>query len=99
MGERRIGVRFLAGARKFSLLYNVHRGSESYPASYPMGTGVDSAGVKRLRREADHSPPSSAEVKNGGSIPPLPHTSSWRGASLLIPGITLSVTYMLLPLA
>jgi hypothetical protein len=23
-------------------------------------------------READHSPPSSAEVKNGGDIPPLP---------------------------
>jgi hypothetical protein len=37
-------------------------------------------GVKRPRREADHSLPSSAEVKNGGTIPPLPHTSSWRGA-------------------
>jgi hypothetical protein len=31
-------------------------------------------------READHSPPSSAEVKNDGAIPPLPHTPSWRGA-------------------
>jgi hypothetical protein len=30
-------------------------------------------GVKRQRREADQSPPSSAEVKNGGAIPPLPH--------------------------
>jgi hypothetical protein len=29
-------------------------------------------GVKRLRRESDHSPPSSVEVKNGGAIPPLP---------------------------
>jgi hypothetical protein len=37
-------------------------------------------GVNWLRREADHSPPSSAEVKKGGSIPPLPHTSSWRSA-------------------
>jgi hypothetical protein len=26
-------------------------------------------------REAGHPPPSSAEVKNGGAIPPLPHMS------------------------
>jgi hypothetical protein len=31
-----------------------------------------SPGVKRLGREADHSPPPSSEVKNGRSIPPLP---------------------------
>jgi hypothetical protein len=31
------------------------------------------SGVKQLGGEVDHSPPSSAEVKNGGSIPPLPH--------------------------
>jgi hypothetical protein len=44
-------------------------------------TGALSPRVKRLGREADHSHPSSAEVKNGGTIPPLPpHTSSWRGA-------------------
>jgi hypothetical protein len=35
-------------------------------------------GVKRPGRDADHSPPTSAEVKNAGSIHPLPHTSSWR---------------------
>jgi hypothetical protein len=28
-------------------------------------------------RESDHSPPSSAEAKNG-AMPPLPLTSSWR---------------------
>jgi hypothetical protein len=38
--------------------------------------------VKRPGREADHSPVSSTEVKNGGSIPPLPHTFSLRGAQL-----------------
>jgi hypothetical protein len=38
-----------------------------------------SQGVKLQGREADHSPPSSAEVNNGESIPPLPHTSSWHG--------------------
>jgi hypothetical protein len=39
--------------------------------------GELSPGVKRLRREGDHSPPSSVQIKNGGAIPPLPHTSSW----------------------
>jgi hypothetical protein len=34
--------------------------------------GALSPGVKRPGRYADHSPPSSAEVKNGGTIPPLP---------------------------
>jgi hypothetical protein len=29
-------------------------------------------GIKRQRREADHSPPSTAEVKNGRDIPPFP---------------------------
>jgi hypothetical protein len=32
---------------------------------------VISPGVKRPRREGDHSPPCNAEVKNGGTIPPL----------------------------
>jgi hypothetical protein len=38
-------------------------------------------GVKRSGREAGHSSPSSA--KNGGAIPPLPHTSSWHTALLI----------------
>jgi hypothetical protein len=42
----------------------------------PMGIG----GVKRLGHEADHSPPSSAEVENGGTISPLPLMSSWHSA-------------------
>jgi hypothetical protein len=40
--------------------------------------GALSSGVKRQERKANHSPPSSAEVKNGGAIPPLQHTSSWN---------------------
>jgi hypothetical protein len=39
--------------------------------------------VKLPDFEADHSPPSSAEVKNGGAILPLPYKSSWRGAELI----------------
>jgi hypothetical protein len=34
--------------------------------------------VKRPGREADHSSPSSAEVKIVAVIPPFPHTSSWH---------------------
>jgi hypothetical protein len=50
-----------------------------------MGTGAAGAagawgGVKRPGREPDHSPPFSAEVKNGGTIHLLPHTFSWRRA-------------------
>jgi hypothetical protein len=39
-----------------------------------------SRGLKRQTRENDRSPPCSTEVQNGGAIPPLPSTSSWRGA-------------------
>jgi hypothetical protein len=57
---------------------------DSIPDSLQTGSWAThhpiSPGVKRQRREADHSPLSSAEVKNGGAIPPPPHTSSKRAA-------------------
>jgi hypothetical protein len=37
-----------------------------------MDTGALSLGVKQPGREADHSPPSSAEVKNAGSYTSTP---------------------------
>jgi hypothetical protein len=43
-------------------------------------SGSFSPGVKQPLREADHSPPSSAQLKNGGAILLLPHTSSWHSA-------------------
>jgi hypothetical protein len=58
-------------------ILGVQTGSGAHPDSFAMGTGgggVASPGMKRQRRKADHSPPSSADVKNGGAIPPLPHT-------------------------
>jgi hypothetical protein len=61
---------------KFSLPYNIQTGFGDHPASYLTGTGGVSLRVKWQGHEADHSPPSSAEVKNGKSIPPLLHTSS-----------------------
>jgi hypothetical protein len=38
-------------------------GSGVHPTSYTMGTGGSFLGVKRPGREAEHSPPTSAEVK------------------------------------
>jgi len=45
-----------------------------------MNTGDYFPSVKQPRREADQSLPSSAEVKNEWTIPPLPNTPSCRGA-------------------
>jgi hypothetical protein len=44
--------------------------------------GNISPAVKRPESEADHSPPSSVEVKNGGRIPTHPSSSSWRRTTL-----------------
>jgi hypothetical protein len=66
---------------RFSLFHCVQTGSGTRAVSYPIGTrGYYPPGVKQLGHEADHSPPSSVEVKNSGVIPSLPHMSSWRGA-------------------
>jgi hypothetical protein len=53
------------GAEDFSSSLCVQTCSGAHPAPCPMGTGVLSPGVKaRPVRDADHSPPSSAEVEN-----------------------------------
>jgi hypothetical protein len=60
-----IGVRSPAGANDFSSSLCVQTGSEAHPASCPMGTGGPFSGGKaRPGRDADHSPPSSAEGVN-----------------------------------
>jgi hypothetical protein len=46
------------------LNFRCRTGSGSHPASYLVGTGALSRGVKRPAREANHSSPSGAEVKN-----------------------------------
>jgi hypothetical protein len=45
------------------LLHIVQTGSGVHPTSYKMGIGSSFPGVKRQGRKADHSPPTSAEVK------------------------------------
>jgi hypothetical protein len=61
--DRMIGVRFPSGSGNFSLRHRVQTDSGVHPATYPVDTGGSSPGVKRPGREADHSSPSSAEVK------------------------------------
>jgi hypothetical protein len=61
-GDRGSRVRFPTGTGNFSLHHSVKNGSGSHPTAYSMGTGGSSLGVKRPGREADHLPPSSAEV-------------------------------------
>jgi hypothetical protein len=73
-------VRFAAGDRGSSLLQGVQTGFGDHPTEYKIDVRGLFPGTKRLERAADNSPASSAEVKNGGSLLPLPHTSSWRGA-------------------
>jgi hypothetical protein len=60
LDDRAIRVRSLAGAEDFSSSLCVQTGSGAHPASCTMGTG----GKARPGRDADHSPPSSAEVVN-----------------------------------
>jgi hypothetical protein len=52
------------GNNIFSVLHSVQTGSEAHPASYPIGTARPFfPGVMQSGREADHLPPSSAELK------------------------------------
>jgi hypothetical protein len=48
------------GSHLISVLIKISTGSGAHPASCTMGTG----GKARPGRDADHSPPSSAEVVN-----------------------------------
>jgi hypothetical protein len=63
MEDRVIGVRFPVRTGNFSLRHHIQTGSGAHPASYEWVPGVLSLGVKRPGREANQSPPSSAEVK------------------------------------
>jgi hypothetical protein len=63
LDDRAIGVQSPAGAKDFSSSLCVQTGSEAHPASCTMGTGSPFPGGKaRPGRDADHSPPPSAEV-------------------------------------
>jgi hypothetical protein len=98
MDDRGSRVHFPEGAGNFSLHHRVQNDSGAHPVSYPMGTGGSFLGVKRPGREADHSPPSSAEVKECMELYLHSHnTPSWCGALLKrSTGTTLPFTLPLL---
>jgi hypothetical protein len=66
-GRSGFRVRFPAGARNLSLHHRVQTSSRAHSAPIEWVPGALSLGVKRPRGEAEHSPPSSAEVKNAWS--------------------------------
>jgi hypothetical protein len=77
---RVIEVQSPTGAEDFSSSPCVQTGSGAHPASYPMDTG----GKARPGRDADHLPPSSAEVKYEQELYLLfPHAPSWLVAGQL----------------
>jgi hypothetical protein len=84
LDDRAIGVRSPAGAKDFSSSLCVQTGSEAHPASCTTGTrGPFSRGKARPGRDADHSPPSSAEVLNEELYLLSPQAPPWRVAGLL----------------
>jgi hypothetical protein len=68
-------VRFPEGAR-FSLLRIVQTGSMAPPSL--LSYGYRGGGGSFSGSKADHTPPSSTEVKKNGAIPPHLHTASWH---------------------
>jgi hypothetical protein len=72
-----VWIRFPAGARFFSS----QRPDRLWGPPYPVRTAANFPAVKRSGREADHSPPYSAEVRDGGSVL---HASICRHGVLLV---------------
>jgi hypothetical protein len=85
LDDRAIGVRSPAEAKDFSSILCVQTGFGAHPASYTMVTGSPFPGGKaRPGRDADHSPPCSAEVENEYELYFLsPEAPPWRVAGLL----------------
>jgi len=70
LGQVAGGPPFVGSPRLLSQYIRSYDQTESgaHPVSYPMGTVV----IKRPEREDDHSPQSSAEIKNTWNYTPLP---------------------------
>lgn len=63
----------------FSHLRNAHTDFAAHSANNPVNTGSSAPGSKSAEHEAHHSPPSSAEVKMRGVVPPLIHITLRAG--------------------
>jgi hypothetical protein len=66
-----------SGKKLFSITSTVALSPTHHPIQWILG--AVSPRVKQQGREADPSPPSGGEVKNGEAILSLPHASPWRG--------------------
>jgi hypothetical protein len=83
LDDRGSRVQFPAGAGNFSLHHRVQNCSGAHQLPIQQVPGSLSLGVKRPGREADHSPPSSAEVKERVELYlHSSNTPSWHGAQL-----------------
>jgi hypothetical protein len=91
-----IGGSSPAGAGNFSLQNRVQTGSGAHTASYPMGTRGSFPVVERPGREADHSPPSSAEVKNARSYTSIPQHVFMACCLINTPGLDVKVLDVIL---
>jgi hypothetical protein len=71
----------LIPSKEVIFLFTASRSAQG-PTQRPIqwAPGFLSPGIKWLGCVADHSPPSSVKVKNGGAIPPLRHVPSWHSA-------------------
>jgi hypothetical protein len=65
------------GVERFSLLNSIQIALGPIQLPVQWVPGDLPSGVKQQGHEADHSVPFSGKVKNGGTVPPFPHTSSW----------------------
>jgi hypothetical protein len=61
-----------------SIFRSVQTGPEAHPTIHPMGPGIFFPSGKRPGREAHLVP----TLRMRRAIPPLPHTSLWRGGYL-----------------
>jgi hypothetical protein len=75
---RGVGFRFSVRTRDFSFLHNVQTGPGSTQRRIKLIHEAFPHGKNGRGLELTTKCPSSAEVKNGGVIPPLPDTSSWH---------------------
>jgi hypothetical protein len=78
MDDQGIRVLLSAEAEEFSRLHGIHTccGEGAHAAFRPADTGSPFPVVERHGLEADHSPPSSAEVTDTRTIPPHLYMSS-----------------------
>jgi hypothetical protein len=62
LDDRGVWVSIPGRGKSFPLLHSIQIGSVPHPALFTKGAGTPSPVIVRQGREADHSPPSNAEV-------------------------------------